>query len=85
MILERALARLRADLDGSEQRAVGFALLPEKFTLGELQRVHEAISGAQLDKRNFRRKVAQLGVVKPLREWREGGRRPAQLFRFAKR
>ena len=78
-ILEYARQRLRNKLDYTN---VGFELLPEKFTLSELQSVHEAILGEQLDKRNFRRKLAERGIVKPLKEWRETGRRPAQLYRF---
>jgi len=79
-ILDCAIERLRNKL---EYTTVGFQLLPEKFTLGELQAVYEAILGKQLDKRNFRRKIALLGILKPLREWQHTGRKPAQLFRFA--
>jgi len=79
-ILDYALERLRNKL---EYTTVGFQLLPKKFTLGELQAVYEAILGRPLDKRNFRRKLALLGILKPLREWQRAGRKPAQLFRFA--
>lgn len=79
-ILESALVRLRNKL---EYTTVGFQLLPEKFTLSELQAVYEAILGKRLDKRNFRRKIALLGILKPLRERQYTGRKPAQLFRFA--
>ena len=79
-ILDYALERLRNKL---EYTTVGFQLVPEKFTLGELQAVYEAILGRQLDKRNFRRKISLLGILKPLREWQRTGRKPAQLFRFA--
>lgn len=79
-ILDYAIERLRNKL---EYTTVGFQLLAEKFTLGELQAVYEAILGRALDKRNFRRKIALLRILKPLREWRHTGRKPAQLFRFA--
>lgn len=79
-ILDTALVRLRNKL---EYTTVGFQLLPEKFTLGALQSVYEAILGRKLDKRNFRRKIALLGILKPLKEWHYTGRKPAQLFRFA--
>jgi 8-oxo-dGTP diphosphatase len=79
-ILDYALERLRNKL---EYTTVGFQLLAEKFTLGGLQSVYEAILGRPLDKRNFRRKLALLGILKPLREWQRTGRKPARLFRFA--
>ena len=78
-IIKYALERLRNKL---EYTTVGFQLLPEKFTLTELQEVYEAILGKQLDKRNFRRKISILKILKPLREHRRGGQRPAQLYRF---
>ncbi len=78
-ILNYALERLRNKL---EYTTVGFQLLPEKFTLTELQAVYEAILGRNLDKRNFRRKLSLLKILKPLPEYRKGGQRPAQLYRF---
>ena len=78
-ILNYALERLRNKL---EYTTVGFQLLPDKFTLTELQEVYEAILGKKLDKRNFRRKMAVLKILKPLSEYRRGGQRPAQLYRF---
>jgi 8-oxo-dGTP diphosphatase len=79
-IFDCAVERLKNKL---EYTTVGFQLLPQKFTLSELQSVYEAILQRHLDKRNFRRKLSVLGVVKPLREWRHTGRKPARLFRFA--
>ena len=79
-IVEYAHQRIRNKLDYT---SVGFELLSEKFTLSELQLVHEAILGQTLDKRNFRRKITQKGLVKPIKEWQNTGRKPAQLFRFA--
>jgi 8-oxo-dGTP diphosphatase len=79
-ILDYAVERLRNKL---EYTTVGFQLLPEKFTLSELQSVYETILGRRLDKRNFRRKIALLEVLKPLREWQRAGRKPARLYRFS--
>jgi len=79
-IFDYALQRLRSKLEYS---TVGFQLLPKKFTLSELQSVYEAILEKRMDKRNFRRKIALLGIVKPIKEWRHTGRKPAQLFRFS--
>ena len=78
-IVDYAHQRIRNKLDYTN---VGFELLPAKFTLTELQLVHEAILGESLDKRNFRRKIAQRGIVQPIKEWRQTGRKPAQLYRF---
>jgi len=79
-IAEYAHQRIRNKLDYTN---VGFELLPERFTLTELQLVHEAIVGQALDKRNFRRKIIQKGIVKPTKEWQQTGRKPAQLYRFS--
>ncbi len=79
-ILEYALQRLRYKL---EYTTVGLELLPEKFTLTELQNVYETILEKKLDKRNFRKKIKSLDILKPLKEAKmEGAHRPAQLFKF---
>ncbi len=78
-IIEHAQLRIRGKLDYSN---VGFELLPEKFTLTELQLVHESIIGESLDKRNFRRKILQQEIIEPSNEFRKTGRKPAQLYRF---
>jgi 8-oxo-dGTP diphosphatase len=79
-IVECALTRLRNKL---EYTTVGFELLPRKFTLSELQQLHEIILDRPLDKRNFRRRMETLGLLKPLNEWRSTGRKPAQLYSFS--
>ena len=79
-IVDYALERLRNKL---EYTTVGFQLLPEKFSLTELQGVYEAILDKRLDKRNFRRKIELLKILKPTSEYRRGGQRPARLYRFA--
>lgn len=79
-ILEYALQRLRYKL---EYTAVGFLLLPEEFTLKGVQDAYETILGRPLDKRNFRRKLLSLQVLRPLaRSARVGAHRPARLYRF---
>lgn len=78
-ILDYSLQRLRNKL---EYTTVGFQLLPARFSLTELQEVYEAILGKKLDKRNFRRKLALLRILRPTRELRRGGRRPARLYEF---
>ncbi len=80
-IVAYGIERLRNKL---EYTTVGFQLLPERFTLTELQQVYETILERKLDKRNFRRKIDLLGILTPLKEARREGRtRPAQLYRFS--
>lgn len=81
-IVEKALQQLRYHLEDS---SVAFQLLPEKFTLTELQRVYELILGKTLDKRNFRKKILASDLLKDTGETKmEGYHRPAQLYAFAK-
>ena len=78
-IVHYARQRLRNKL---EYTSVGFQLLPRKFSLPELQAVYETILDKDLDKRNFRKKMDLLGILKPLNEWRSTGRKPARLYTF---
>lgn len=79
-ILDAALTRLRGKL---RYEPIGFELLPPKFTLTQLQRLYESVLGAEIDKRNFRKKVLSHELLIPLKEThRDGPHRPAQLFRF---
>jgi 8-oxo-dGTP diphosphatase len=79
-LLRLGLEHLRRRL---RQAPVCFELLPETFTLSELQALNEALLGQPLDRRNFRRKVLDLGLVTPAEGTRSrGGHRPAQLYRF---
>lgn len=78
-ILAYALQRLRYKL---EYTAVGFELLPETFTLSELQAAYEVVLGEKLDKRNFRRKILSAGVIEEAGGYRTGEGRPAKLYRF---
>lgn len=59
------------------------ALLPELFTLSQLQSAYETIFGHELDKRNFRKKFLGLDLIHATEEYRrEGAHRPAQLYKF---
>lgn len=78
-ILSYALRRLRYKL---EYTAVGFQLLPEYFTLSEIQRTYENILGVRLDKRNFRRRILGSQIIEASNYKRTGEGRPAQLYRF---
>ncbi|MBN2743399.1 NUDIX domain-containing protein [Breznakibacter xylanolyticus] len=79
-ILSKALAALRNKLRSAP---IGFALLPEKFTLSQLQKIYEIILGTELDKRNFRKKIARMKYLIPLNEKQKGvAHKPAQLYVF---
>lgn len=79
-ILSYAIKRLRARL---EYTPIAFQLLPKKFTLTELQRTYESILNQELDKRNFRKKMVSLGILKELDEFtKESSKRPARLYSF---
>jgi hypothetical protein len=79
-MLATALGRLRGKI---KYRPVVFELMPPTFTLGQLQRVVEALSGILLHKQNFRRLVAQQGLVEETESvTAETGGRPARLMRF---
>lgn len=79
-ILATAIGRLRGKI---KYRPVVFELMPPAFTLLQLQRTVEALSGVRLHKQNFRRLVAQQGLVEETGEISsETGGRPARLVRF---
>jgi hypothetical protein len=79
-ILATAVARLRAKL---KYRPVVFELMAHEFTLTELQRTVEAISGRRLHKQNFRRLVETAALVEPTGDTSTAtGGRPAALYRF---
>jgi 8-oxo-dGTP diphosphatase len=78
-ILDYALTRLRYKL---EYTAVGFELLPQEFTLAELQGTYEIIVGETLDKANFRKKLTRANVIEPTGQFRQTAGRPARLYRY---
>ena len=78
-IAATALGRLRGKLT---YRPVVFELLPDRFTLLQLQQVVEALAGVKLHKQNFRRLVEGAGLVEGTGDQARTGGRPAELFRF---
>jgi len=78
---------LVACLEGLKKRLathpIGFNLLPEKFTLTELQTLYEAILDRELDKRNFRKKILSMKILKDLNERQtKVAHRPPKLYSF---
>lgn len=82
-ILDAAVLMIRTRMD---QSPVAFRLLPQMFTLTELQQMYELLLAKRLHKASFRRALQGAWLVEPTDEWRSEGRgRPAQLYRFAPR
>ncbi len=80
LILNKARQRLKASL---QARPIGFNLLPEKFTLAQLQRLYEVILDKPLDKRNFRRKIFKIDILKKLDEkQKDVAHKPASFYCF---
>jgi len=80
-IVEYAHQRIKYKIEYS---AAAFSLLPEKFTLRDLQGVYEAVLGRSVDNRNFRKRFLKLGVLQELDETsQQGSFRPARLYSFA--
>jgi 8-oxo-dGTP diphosphatase len=82
-ILGLVVKRLRGKLDYAP---IGFELLPRKFTLRQLQSIHETILGRRLNKDSFRRRMLASGLIAPTGEREvDVGHRPAELYRFKRR
>jgi 8-oxo-dGTP diphosphatase len=82
-IVNRALEVLRLSLN---DYPVGYNLLPEKFTMPELQRLYETILDKSLDRRNFQKKMLSVGILERLKERKTGGAHKAPyLYRFDKK
>jgi len=79
-ILQAALERLKGKVT---YQPIGFKLLPEKFTLSQLQHLYETILERPLDKRNFRRKILSMDVLEETDEiQKDVAHRAARLYRF---
>ncbi len=81
-IIEKGLSHLQYAL---RYEPIGFELLPEKFTIRELQRLYEVILDCQLDNRNFRKKILKASHLIHLDEKQAGvAHKPASYYRFDK-
>ena len=81
-MLQKAKERLQQKV---ANHPIGFELLPQKFTLRQLQNLYEAIYEVSLDKRNFTKKVLELGILKKLNQKeKESSRKGAFFYIFDK-
>jgi 8-oxo-dGTP diphosphatase len=82
-VVDYAIQRLQNKL---EYTNVAYSLMPRSFTLSALQSVYESIFGRAFDKRNFRRRMLSLGIIRPTGQTvSRGAHRPAELFEFTSR
>ncbi len=82
IMVEKAMRRLKRK---TIIQPVGFELLPEKFTLPQLQKLYEAIHQKEMDKRNFRKRMLSIGVINKLDEKdKNSSKRGAFLYKFDK-
>lgn len=82
-IVADALRELRFELQTTN---IAAQILPRRFTLSQLQHLYETVLQRPLDKRNFRKRIKELGLLAETGEyWREGAHRPAMLYAFASR
>ena len=81
MVINKALKRLQADLD---EKLVGFNLMSETFTMGQLQKLYEAVYQKKFVRTNFQRKILSLNVLERLEKQYSGKSHKAPyLYRFA--
>ncbi|SMO79212.1 NUDIX hydrolase [Solitalea koreensis] len=81
-IFEKAYKRLQSKI---RYQPIGFELLPEKFTLSQLQQLYEVILEKPIDKRNFRKKILSFGLLVELDEKQKNvSHRAAKLYKFNK-
>lgn len=82
-IFEKALLKIKRKIT---YQPIAFELLPEKFTLTQLQMLYEVVLDKKLDKRNFRKKMLNFGILKELDEKQKGvSYRAAKLYKFDRR
>jgi len=83
IMVDKALRRLQRK---AQNQPIGFELIPQKFTIPQLQRLYEAIFRKEFDKRNFRKKILSFRVLKKLEEKDRGSsKKGAYLYQFDKK
>jgi 8-oxo-dGTP diphosphatase len=82
MLLKAAVTRLRGKVEYTSLPAF---LMPEEFTLTELQQMYETILGRQLEKKAFRTRLLAANLLERLQRMKSGANRPAQLYRLGRR
>jgi len=82
LMAEYALKRLKARL---EYTNIASNLLPPGFTFAQLAELYGVVLDRELDRRNFRRRILAMGLLKRLPRERRGAHRPAALYAFARR
>ncbi|HOX80497.1 MAG TPA: DNA mismatch repair protein MutT [Bacteroidales bacterium] len=81
-IINKALDTLRQEI---KQTPVAFDLLPRKFTLSQMQKLYEVVMGTLFDKRNFRKKIAQIPCIVPIKEKQVNvPHKPARYYMFSR-
>jgi hypothetical protein len=79
-IVEKALDTLRSNLD---HKLIGFNLLPQDFTMGDLQKLYETILDKKLIRPAFQRKILALGILERVaKKWTGAAHKAPYLYRF---
>jgi 8-oxo-dGTP diphosphatase len=82
LMVRRGIARVQAKLGYTN---IACNLLPRSFCFSELEALYSGVLGRALDRRNFRRRIMAMGILRQAPGVRRGNHRPAQLYRFLKR
>jgi len=82
MMVRLGLARVQAKLGYTN---IARNLLPHSFSFSDLESLYSCSLGRPLDRRNFRRRIMAMGILRRVPALRRGNHRPAQLYRFLKR
>ena len=82
-MVRQALRRMRLKM---HSEPIGFRLLPQLFTLTQLQHLYEAVGGQEIDKRNFRKRIKEMGFIEKTELIDKlSSKRGAALYRFNKK